>query len=138
MSPVERRTGAPRAGNHPPKDIAPNQCELLLSPAASRDPAREMNWRRRLEAYYVQIGLDHNAIVLSSNRARFDDKMCDLVVEFHPEVVSFHFGLPDRNLLHRVRSAGAKILSTATSVDEAHWLEDQGCDAIIAQGFEAG
>jgi nitronate monooxygenase len=102
------------------------------------DPAREMNWRRRSEAYYVQLGLDHNAAVLSSNRALFDDKMCDLVLEFHPEVVSFHFGLPDRNLLARVRRAGAKIISSATSVDEARWLEDQGCDAIVAQDHEAG
>src|SRR6516164_7761281 len=62
----------------------------------------------------------------------------DLVMEFHPEVVSFHFGLPDKDLLLRVKSAGAKILSSATSVDEARWLEDQGCDAIIAQGSEAG
>jgi nitronate monooxygenase len=97
-----------------------------------------MNWRRRLEAYYVEIELDHNATVLSSNRAPFDDKMCDLVLEFHPEVVSFHFGLPDRNLLARVRRTGAKIISSATSVDEARWLEDQGCDAIVAQGYEAG
>ena len=55
-----------------------------------------------------------------------------------PEVVSFHFGLPDKNLLLRVRRAGAKILSSATSIDEARWLEDQGCDAIIAQGCEGG
>jgi nitronate monooxygenase len=64
--------------------------------------------------------------------------MCDLVAEFHPEVVSFHFGLPDKNLFQRVRETGAKILSSATSVSEARWLEDQGCDGIIAQGFEAG
>src|SRR5215471_13014186 len=102
------------------------------------DPALEMNWRRRLEAYYVQMGLDDSAAVLSSNRAPFDDKMCDLVLEFHPEVVSFHFGLPDRDLLARIRRTGAKIISSATSVDEARWLEDQGCDAIVAQGYEAG
>jgi nitronate monooxygenase len=102
------------------------------------EPAREENWRRRLEAYYVQMGLDHNAAVLSSNRAPFDDKMCDLVLEFRPEVVSFHFGLPNRNLLARLRRTGAKIISSATSVDEARWLEDQGCDAIVAQGYEAG
>src|SRR5215469_13008783 len=102
------------------------------------DPAREMTWRRRLDAYYVQLGLDNNTAALSSNRAPFDEKMCDLVVEFHPEVVSFQFGLPDKNLLARVRRAGAKIISSATSVDEARWLEDHGCDAIIAQGHEAG
>jgi len=84
------------------------------------------------------MGLDHNAGVLSSNRASFDDKMGDLVFEFRPEVVSFHFGLPDRNLLARVQRTGAKIISSATSVDEARWLEDQGCDAIVAQGYEAG
>src|SRR5215472_8196211 len=88
------------------------------------DPARENNWRRCLDAYYIQLG--------------FDDKMCDLLMELHPEVVSFHFGLPDKNLLQRVRRAGAKIISSATTVDEARWLEDQGCDAIVAQGYEAG
>ena len=64
--------------------------------------------------------------------------MCDLVLEFQPEVVSFHFGLPGKNLLGPVRRTGAKIISSATSVDEARWLEDQGCDAIVAQGYEAG
>jgi nitronate monooxygenase len=64
--------------------------------------------------------------------------MCDLIEEVDPGVVSFHFGLPDKNLLHRARRTSAKILSTATSVHEARWLEDQGCDANIAQGFEAG
>ena len=101
------------------------------------DRTREMNWRQRLDAYYIQLQADNNTLS-SSACAPFDDKMCDLVMEFHPEVVSFHFGLPDKNLLHRVRSVGAKILSSTTSVGEARWLEDQGCDAIIAQGFEAG
>ena len=64
--------------------------------------------------------------------------MCDLIVEFKPEVVSFHFGLPDKELVSRVKATGAKILCSATTVDEARWLENEGCDAIIAQGFEAG
>jgi len=103
-----------------------------------QDSAREMNWRRRLDAYYVQLQADNSPSIPNSARSPFDDKMCDLVMDFHPEVVSFHFGLPEKNLLLRVRNVGAKILSTATSVDEARSLEDQGCDAIIAQGFEAG
>lgn len=104
------------------------------SPRDDRD--RERKWRQRLDAYYLELQADSNTSIPA--RAPFDEKMCDLVVEFHPEVVSFHFGLPDKKLLLRVKSAGAKILSSATSVDEARWLEDQGCDAIIAQGFEAG
>jgi nitronate monooxygenase len=99
---------------------------------------RQMNWRRRLDNYYVQLQADDNSSTSNSARSPFDDKMCDLVMEFHPEVVSFHFGLPDKTLISRIKSTGAKILSSATSVDEARWLEDQGCDAIVAQGLEAG
>jgi len=62
--------------------------------------------------------------------------LCDLVVELKPEVVSFHFGLPEPALLDRVKSTGAKILSSATTVEEARWLEARGCDAVIAQGLK--
>ena len=62
----------------------------------------------------------------------------DVLDEFKPAVVSFHFGLPSPELLARVRSRGSKILSSATTVDEARWLEAHGVDAIIAQGLEAG
>jgi nitronate monooxygenase len=61
-----------------------------------------------------------------------------VLAEFRPAVVSFHFGLPSPELLARVRGWGAKVLSSATTVDEARWLEAHGVDAIIAQGFEAG
>jgi nitronate monooxygenase len=102
------------------------------------DPDREARWRERLRRYYVELGLDPNDSTPAANRAPFGDQFCDLVVEFHPEVVSFHFGLPDENLLARVRKTGAKIISSATCVEEARWLADRGCDAIIAQGYEAG
>jgi nitronate monooxygenase len=102
------------------------------------DDARLLNWRKHLDPYYVQLNVKENASTQVPARAPFDEQMCDLVAEFRPEVVSFHFGLPDKNLLLRVRQTGAKIFSSATSVKEARWLEDQGCDAIIAQGFEAG
>jgi len=53
-------------------------------------------------------------------------------------VVSFHFGLPGQALLKRVKAAGAKVISSATTVAEAVWLEKGGVDAVIATGFEAG
>ena len=102
------------------------------------DPTREEAWRRKLSRYYAELGLDPNVPPPRAARAPFDPSMCDVVAEFHPEVVSFHFGLPDNALLSRVKATGAKIFSSATSVAEARWLEDSGCDAIIAQGHEAG
>jgi nitronate monooxygenase len=106
--------------------------------APQADAAREGAWKRRLENYYLDLGLDPQAPVPAAARAPFDSAMCDLVQEFTPQIVSFHFGLPERALLDRVRATGAKIISSATTVDEARWLEDHGCDAIIAQGYEAG
>jgi nitronate monooxygenase len=102
------------------------------------DAACESRWRQRLQRYYVELGIDPYERAAARSRAPFDEKFCDLVVEFRPEVVSFHFGFPEQKLLERVRDAGAKIISSATSVHEARWLEDRGCDAVIAQGFEAG
>jgi len=73
-----------------------------------------------------------------ANRAPFDDALCCVVEEVRPELVSFHFGLPEAALLARVRAAGATIVSSATTVAEARGLAERGCDAIIAQGADAG
>jgi nitronate monooxygenase len=61
-----------------------------------------------------------------------------LVEQLRPAVVSFHYGLPEPALVDRVRSTGAVIMSSATTVDEARWLQEHGCDVVIAQGVEAG
>ena len=102
------------------------------------DSVRERNWRESLKPFYAEFGMDVNATGTFPNRTPFDDAMCEVVEEVRPEVISFHFGLPAEPLLERVRRAGAVILSSATTVAEARWLEDAGCDAAIAQGFEAG
>ncbi len=69
----------------------------------------------------------------------FNEESAAIVEASRPAVVSFHFGLPEPALLDRVRQAGgAKIFSTATTVEEAIWLQQHGADAIIAQGLEAG
>jgi nitronate monooxygenase len=102
------------------------------------DPARALAWRAQLAPYYVEKGLDPEAPVPSPTRAPFVADFCSVVEEYEPEVVSFHFGLPEPALLDRVKATGAKVISSATTVAEARWLEDRGCDAIIAMGLEAG
>ena len=102
------------------------------------DADREVVWRNHLAAYYTELGLDASVSAPAVSRDPFDEKMCEVVEELGPEVVSFHFGLPERSLLDRVKAAGCRVLSSATTVEEARWLEDRGCDVIIAQGYEAG
>jgi nitronate monooxygenase len=105
---------------------------------AKADAGREHAWHDRLAPYYRELGLDHDPPPLRLDVAPFGDAMCRIVEDTRPEVVSFHFGLPARALLDRVRAAGCRVISSATTVAEALWLEANGVDAIIAQGYEAG
>jgi nitronate monooxygenase len=102
------------------------------------DAEREAIWRAALSPYFAEFGIDPDTIPAGPGRLPFSREAADVLAEFRPAVVSFHFGLPSADLLARVRAWGAKILSSATTVDEARWLEARGVDAIIAQGLEAG
>ncbi|HTN34168.1 MAG TPA: nitronate monooxygenase [Marinobacter sp.] len=102
------------------------------------DAAREKAWRNALAPYYREFGIDPESISAGGGRTPFSDESAALVEEFRPAVVSFHFGLPEPGLVARVKAIGAKVISTATTVEEAIWLEEHGADAIIAQGIEAG
>lgn len=102
------------------------------------DAAREAAWRAALAPYHAEYGIDAAAIPAGPGRRPFDAEAAALLAEFRPAVVSFHFGLPPPELLALVRGWGAKVISSATTVAEARWLEAQGVDAVIAQGLEAG
>ena len=117
---------------------APVNLNFFCHTPVAADPAREAGWKARLGSYYKEFGLDPAVPVDAANRAPFDEAMCALVEELKPEVVSFHFGLPDAALVKRVKAAGAIVMASATIVKEAIWLEQHGADVIIAQGAEAG
>ena len=142
-------------GSQPCAILAPDQirAELKAITAASpqpynvnffvhkqpeADPVREKAWRKVLAPYFAEYGIDPESIQAGPQRLPFNDAAADVLEEFKPPVVSFHFGLPADALMKRVKSWGSKILSSATTVDEARFLEARGVDAIIAQGYEAG
>jgi nitronate monooxygenase len=105
---------------------------------AKADADRERAWHDRLCGYYRELGLERRQRQQRVDLAPFGDAMCEVVEDTGPEVVSFHFGLPAPALLARVKAAGCKVISSATTVQEACWLEQRGVDAVIAQGYEAG
>jgi len=102
------------------------------------DAVREAAWHQALAPFHAEAGLDVDAIPPGAVRVPFSHAVADIVEPFRPPVVSFHFGLPAPDLLARVKGWGSVVLSSATTVDEAQWLEAQGVDAVIAQGVEAG
>ena len=102
------------------------------------DPAGEAAWRTALAPYFRELGIDAGKIPPGAGRRPFGEEAADVLEAFRPAVVSFHFCLPSEQLLARVRGWGSKVLCSATTVDEARFLEAKGVDAVIAQGLEAG
>ena len=130
---MRKELEALRAGTSRPYNVN-FFCHTPPQPSAEREKA----WRAMLAPYFRELAIDPQAIPVGPGRAPFSAEAAELLAEFKPAVVSFHFGLPSGGLLARVRAWGAKVLSSATTVEEARWLEAQGVDAIIAQGAEAG
>lgn len=102
------------------------------------DERREAGWRKRLAPYFGELGIDAGSLPSGPGRSPFSAELADVIEPFAPPVVSFHYGLPSADLVARVKGWGAKILSSATTVAEARWLEAHGADVVIAQGSEAG
>jgi nitronate monooxygenase len=130
---LKRELAALRAGTTHPVNLN-FFCHVPPTP----DTAREAAWRSALAPYYAEAGLDAGAVPAGAGRVPFSHDTANLIEDFRPAVVSFHFGLPAPDLLARVKSWGSVVLASATTVDEARWLAAQGADAIIAQGLEAG
>jgi len=130
---IARELAAITAGTSKPYNVN-FFCHLPPAP----DAVREAAWRAKLSPYYEEFGIDADRIPAAPGRSPFSAEAADVLEAFRPPVVGFHFGLPSKELLARARSWGSKILSSATTVAEARWLEAQGVDAIIAQGNEAG
>jgi nitronate monooxygenase len=100
-------------------------------------PERTEAMRRQLQSQYDALGLG----VVPQPQGSISDvgpEHVALLLETKPEVVSFHFGLPQAEVIGALKAAGIFIMSSATTVAEARVLEQSGVDAIIAQGIEAG
>ncbi|ABS10012.1 NAD(P)H-dependent flavin oxidoreductase [Shewanella baltica] len=100
--------------------------------------AKQAMWLKQLAPYFAELGIHPDTQAAGAQRAPYTSAQAEVLAKFKPEVVSFHFGLPNEDLLLEIKSWGSKIISTATTVEEALWLEARGVDAIIAQGLEAG
>lgn len=102
------------------------------------DDKQHAEWQAVLNPYFTELDVPCERSPGGASRIPFNHDVADAIEPFRPEIISFHFGLPEKSLLDRVKGWGTKVLSTATTVEEALWLESRGVDGIIVQGVEAG
>ena len=117
---------------------APFNVNFFAHRQPKADTDKMQRWLNTLAPYYRELGIHTDDIAQGGGRQPFGAAQADIIAELKPPVVSFHFGLPEADLLQQVKQSGAKILASATTVDEARWLVENGAEAVIAQGLEAG
>lgn len=109
-------------------------CHSVPAPNAKK----EAKWRQVLQPFFTELSIDSAITETGFTRQPFSNDIIDIIEPFRPPIVSFHFGLPAPKLIKRIKAWGAIIIASATTVEEALWLEANGADAVIAQGLEAG
>ena len=109
----------------------------LFSPPARMPEAKGLSAVSQfLLPYHERLGL--KAPELPQRAGEDFDQQLEAVARARPPAVSFTFGpLPPRAMA-RLKSEGAYLIGTATTVAEAQQLEQAGVDALVAQGSEAG
>ncbi|MCF7201074.1 NAD(P)H-dependent flavin oxidoreductase [Pseudomonas oligotrophica] len=116
----------------------PYNVNFFCHQTPASDPSRIAAWHHLLAPYFAEFGIDPAHIPDGPTRQPFDAAMATVLERHRPALVSFHFGLPEAGLLQRARAGGAKIASSATTLEEGLWLQQHGVDLVIAQGLEAG
>lgn len=134
LEPVRLETALRRFASHE----RPINLNFFCHEMAEPDETNEERWRQALKPYYLESGIELTAPSTAGARRPIDAATVDLLEAFRPPVVSFHFGLPAPALLERIKTWGAIVLASATTVDEGLWLERHGANIVIAQGVEAG
>ncbi len=121
------------------RTAGPFNFNLFCHRPATGSPAVEAAWIERLRPAFASLGAEPPARLGEIYKSFVaDDAMLQMLLEEKPKVVSFHFGLPPRDVIKALRGAGIVLLATATNLDEAQDIAEAGIDAVVAQGYEAG
>lgn len=99
---------------------------------------QQMDWHQLLTPYFAEFHIDASGFSSSASRTPIDQSVLEIIAPYKPPIVSFHFGLPAKEIVSQIKKWGGQVWSSATTFEEACFLKENGVDAIIAQGIEAG
>jgi nitronate monooxygenase len=88
------------------------------------------------KAYRQELGIPDPAVKPPFSQS-FEEQFA-IVMNEQPAVFSFTFGVPDRKFLDQCRKRGILTFGTATTPAEGLALQENGVDAVVGQGAEAG
>jgi nitronate monooxygenase len=104
---------------------------ISYSDADLQEAVKSLNYFRK------KLGMPDKDNIDIKSGATFEDKLA-VVIEEKVPVFSFTFGILPKETIQQIKSHGIKVIGTATTVQEAKLLEENGVDMVVAQGYEAG
>jgi len=110
---------------------------LFVLPATVADASEVAFADAQLAKYRREVGLDENAPAPAKWAEDFEAQF-ETVLDLAPPVFSSTFGAIGNRKTAALKARGVFVVGTATNVAEAKILQEQGVDAIWAQGGEAG
>ncbi len=116
----------------------PFAVNLFIPEENKADPEKISAMQKKLNLYRQKLNIPLQENIVYENPQHLFEKQMDVVLTCDVPVFSFTFGIPDKKYLQALRKKGVIIIGTATNIDEAKQLAAAGCDAVVAQGYEAG
>lgn len=123
-----------KAGTNKP--FAVNLFAHSLAADINEDDLQKME--TYLEKFYKKHNVPFERKPISAYQFYNHLDQIEILLDEQVPVVSFTFGLPEADIIERLKERGVSVIGTATSVKEAMLLDKAGVDAITAQGIEAG
>ena len=104
-----------------------------------RNSTIETAWISRFSSEFAELKATPPKSLKNPYTSATDDpQLIDFAIEYRPELISFHFGLPNKEILNALTNLDISIITSVTNLDDAAIALDTGVDGLIAQGIEAG
>lgn len=114
----------------------PFAVNLFIPTPVTLDQRKIEESRKLLSKYHQELGISAEPKLVWDEQ--LFEKQFQVVLEEKVPVFSFAFGFLPVEKMQALKFQDVIIIGTATSLEEGLFLERQGCDAITAQGSEAG
>ncbi len=108
----------------------------LFVPENQESKEASDNVLKKLKEFSRVFGVDPTQVPEPPNFS-FDDQL-SVILDNNVPVFSLTFGTPKPQLIQSLQDNGKIIIGTATCVEEGFMLRQAGCNAVVAQGSEAG
>ena len=132
-------SAAKQVGAFKVRSDGPLHLNFFCHDEPERNQTIEAAWIARFSSEFAALkATTPNSLKNPYTSAKVDPQLIDFAREYRPHLISFHFGLPNKEILSALKNLDIPIITSVTNLDDAALALNTGVDGLIAQGIEAG